>query len=128
MQRHRYCVAHTLTGRYVLAVFQRKVMDNIYEDKLFFNYAKEIAVSIIESSPEHLQCIEVLLEPEEGGVSVVQTVSENLDDFFSPNDELLDAAEAFNKYMQENGQKFSSVSFLVFLKENGQWGYKLSIK
>ncbi len=110
------------------AVFQRKVMDNIYEDKLFLNYAKKIAVSIIESSPEHLQCIEVLLEPEEGGVSVVQTVSENLDDFFSPNDELLDASEAFNKYMQENGQKFSSVSFLVFLKENGQWGYKLSIK
>ncbi|MCS0449565.1 hypothetical protein ACEWGF_20160 [Vibrio diabolicus] len=103
-------------------------MDNIYEDKLFLKYVKEIAVSIIESSPEHLQCIEILLEPEEGGVSVVQAVSENLDDFFSPNDELLDAAEAFNKYMQENEQKFISVSFRVFLKENGQWGYKFSIK
>ncbi|MDC5806738.1 hypothetical protein OPW36_21285 [Vibrio europaeus] len=103
-------------------------MDNIYEDKLFLKYAKEIAVSIIESSPDHLQCIGISLEPEEGGVSVMQAVSENPDDFFSPNDELLDAAEALNKYMQENGQKLSLVSFQVFLKENGQWGYKVSIK
>lgn len=84
---------------------------------------QNIALKLIEASPEHLNEVEISLEKKDQGVAIIQEVSIKPEDYFSPTEELLLAVRELQLMEEAKGKMFKSAKFKVFLKPDQKWSY-----
>ncbi len=84
---------------------------------------QKMAAALIQGSPDHLKSIEIELSDSGETISISAS---NPEDYFSPTDELITAANEFETLLRNHNLMFESAIFRVYLDENSRWKYELN--